>query len=107
MLKKIVQSKYFSGFILSVVLLNSLVLGLLTSPDITAKCGDVLIAIDRVCLFIFVLEAVMKIWVWKFEYFKRGWNLFDFSIVVVSLLSDFTALSSMRTLRILRVFRTL
>lgn len=107
MLKKIVQSKYFSGFILSVVLLNSLVLGLLTSPDITAKCGGVLIAIDRACLFIFVLEAVMKIWVWKFEYFKRGWNLFDFSIVVVSLLSDFTALSSMRTLRILRVFRTL
>ena len=107
MLEKIVQSKYFSGFILSVVLLNSLVLGLLTSPDITAKCGDVLTAIDRVCLFIFVLEAVVKIWVWKLGYFKRGWNIFDFTIVVVSLLSDFTALSSMRTLRILRVFRTL
>ena len=46
MLKKIVQSKYFSGFILSVVLLNSLVLGLLTSPDITAKACDFQSAAD-------------------------------------------------------------
>ena len=90
-----------------VVLINSAVLGLQTSSEITSVTGDVLAIIDRICLYIFVAEAVLKIIALRLGYFKKGWNWFDFIIVVASIASDMPAFSSLRTLRIVRVFRAL
>ncbi|MCQ2050036.1 MAG: ion transporter [Candidatus Saccharibacteria bacterium] len=106
-LNKIVASQAFSNFILSVVIVNSVVLGLETSPSMAKSCGTLLSAIDKVCLYIFIVETVMKILTLRLKYFKSGWNIFDFSIVLSSIVSSFPALSSFRILRIIRVFRAL
>ncbi len=63
----------------------------------------------------FTLEAVIKILGQGSLYFKDGWNLFDFSVVVSSIISVFlTAFTSfnlgasttiVRAFRILRVIR--
>lgn len=105
MLNNLVQSSRFSNFIIIVVLVNSIVLGLQTSPSITEHIGHFLNILDKVCLYIFVLEALIKISSFRLKYFKNGWNCFDFLIVLFSLLADFPALSSLRVLRIIRVFR--
>ena len=104
-LNNFLQSSKFSNFIIIVVLVNSAVLGLQTSPSITEHFGYLLNILDKVCLYIFVLEAILKISSFRLNYFKDGWNWFDFLIVVFSLLADFPALSSLRVLRIIRVFR--
>lgn len=106
-LNKIVASQAFSNFILSVAIVNSVVLGLETSPSMAKSCGTLLSAIDKVCLYIFIVETVMKILTLRLKYFKSGWNIFDFSIVLSSIVSSFPALSSFRILRIIRVFRAL
>jgi len=106
-LNKIVKSSIFNNFVLIVVVLNSIILGLQTSHSISSSYGDVLALADKICLWIFVAEAVLKIAALRLKYFKSGWNWFDFIIVLASICSDFSALSSMRALRIIRVFRAL
>ena len=106
-LSRFVNSSKFSNFILIIVLINSIDLGLQTSPAIMAKTGNILPLIDSICLWIFVVECILKLIVFKHRYFFSGWNLFDFFIVAFSLLSDFSAFSSMRAFRIVRVFRAL
>lgn len=106
-LNKIVASQAFSSFILSVIIVNSVILGLETSPSMAKSCGTLLNTIDKVCLYIFIVEAVLKILALQWKYFKSGWNIFDFLIVLSSIVSSFPALSSFRILRIVRVFRAL
>ena len=107
MIKSFILSRLFSNLILFVVFINSVVLGLQTSPSITESIGPALNIIDKVCLYIFVVEAILKIYFLRIDYFKRGWNLFDLFIVIISLAADFPAFSSFRALRIIRVFRAL
>jgi voltage-gated sodium channel len=41
---------------------------------------------DVFVVAVFTLEALLKIGVYRLSYFKNGWNIFDFSIVAISLL---------------------
>ena len=102
-----VESHGFQNFILVIIVLNCIIMGVQTSATITLKYGDVLSACDKICLYIFITELVLKIWVYKNKFLKSGWNIFDFIIVIVSILSDFSYLSTMRVFRIFRVFRSL
>ncbi|VDI64607.1 Hypothetical predicted protein [Mytilus galloprovincialis] len=58
---------------------------------------------------VFILEAVLKIMSWSKFYFKSGWNLFDFVIVIASIidisLSDIPSFSVFRSFRLLRVLK--
>jgi len=45
--------------------------------------------VNIVFLTIFTLECVIKILGLRLHYFKEPWNVFDFVVVVVSLLSTF------------------
>ncbi|XP_071167182.1 sodium channel protein 1 brain-like isoform X15 [Mytilus edulis] len=58
---------------------------------------------------VFILEAVLKIMSWSKFYFKSGWNLFDFVIVLASIidisLSDIPSFSVFRSFRLLRVLK--
>jgi voltage-gated sodium channel len=59
---------------------------------------------DNIVVGIFTLEAILKIITYRSNYFKNGWNLFDFTIVVISLVPSS---GPFQILRILRVFRLL
>ncbi len=107
-LKEFVEGNFFQGFILIVIIINSAVLGLQTSEAVNNSIGNVLSVIDIICLSIFIIEMILKMIVYHFfGYFKNPWNVFDFCIILMSVLSGLSVLSSLRVLRVFRVFRSL
>ncbi|MDJ0957303.1 MAG: ion transporter [Arenicellales bacterium] len=107
--RKIVTNPWFDRTIIVLILLNAVVLGLETSPELVSRYGDTMILINQLVLAVFVLEAVMKITAVapRFGlYFGDGWNLFDFTIVVLSLIpatGEFAMIA--RLARLMRVMR--
>ncbi len=102
-----VETIFFQRFIVSVIILNSVTLGLETSPGIMRNHIDVLGFLDILFLSIFTLELFLKFYAYRFTFFKSGWNIFDFLIVGISYLPLIEGLSVLRSLRILRVLRLL
>jgi voltage-gated sodium channel len=94
-----------SRFLIAVILVNAVTLGLETFPAVMARAGTLLITIDRICLGIFVVELILRLYALGLRFFRSGWNLFDFTIVTVSLLPATGGFSVLRALRILRVLR--
>ncbi len=82
-------------------------MGIQTSPNIISRCGTILSVCDKICLGIFISELLLKLIVYRKQFFKSGWNIFDTLIVIISILSDFSYLSTMRVFRVFRVFRSL
>lgn len=95
----------FQNFIIGVIVFNAVVLGLETSPTIMAAAGPLILALDRICLGIFVVEIVAKLIAYRWSFFRSGWNIFDFLIVAIALVPTTQGLSVLRALRILRVLR--
>jgi len=91
--------------IIGVILFNAVILGMETSPAIMDAAGPLILALDRVCLAIFVTEIVLKLIALGPRFFRSGWNLFDFAIVGIALVPGAQGLSVLRALRILRVLR--
>jgi voltage-gated sodium channel len=106
-LRQLVESPRFIGFITGVILLNALTLGLETWPRAMEAAGGLLVAIDRVALAIYVLEMLAKLTVYRLGFFRSGWNIFDITIVGISLIPATGPLTVLRALRILRVLRLL
>ncbi|MEM8851371.1 MAG: ion transporter, partial [Pseudomonadota bacterium] len=93
------------NFIIAVILVNAVTLGLETVPPAMAAAGPLLIAIDRICLAIFVVELTAKMIAQGTRFWKQGWNLFDFAIVAIALAPNAGPFSVLRALRIRRVLR--
>lgn len=104
-LRRIVESSRFQNFITAVIAINAVILGLETSSDLMDVAGPVLSALDRLAVAIFVVELLMKLAVYRLAFFKRAWNIFDFTIVAITLLPAGQGVSVLRALRILRAFR--
>ncbi|MDJ0880059.1 MAG: ion transporter [Gammaproteobacteria bacterium] len=104
-IKSIVESLWFHNFIITVIVINGVVLGIETIRDLDPTFLQILIAIDRICLGIFVIELLMKLMVYRLFFFKQGWNIFDFVIVAVALIPATGQLSILRAFRIFRVLR--
>ncbi len=104
-LKSIVDSNVFEIIILSVITINAVTLGLMTSPEIMAICGSILQTIDLICLVIFIFELVLKIITQQREFIKSGWNIFDFTVVLSCLISEISFFSAFRLISIFRILR--
>ncbi|GAA0628589.1 ion transporter [Thalassospira tepidiphila] len=104
-LRRIVESKRFQNFITAVIAINAIILGLETSPTVMNAAGSVLHVLDQVAVAIFVIELVMKLALYRLAFFKRAWNVFDFTIVAITLMPAGQGVSVLRALRILRAFR--
>ena len=89
------------------ILINAAVIFSLYFPDI--KENKVLVQIDYFFVIFFLIEALVKLFVYKPKgYFAHKWNWFDFIIVVISLPSLFMAylpLPDTSSLLLLRIFR--
>ena len=107
--QRIVASPWFNHGITGVILLNAAVIGLDTSDAAASRFGEGLGAANQVFLGIFVIEALIKMAAHypRIErYFRDGWNVFDFAIIVVSLLPSTGELATLaRLARLLRVLR--
>lgn len=104
-LRRIVESTRFQNFITAVIAINAIILGLETSPTVMNAAGSVLHVLDQVAVAIFVIELVMKLALYRLAFFKRAWNVFDFTIVAITLMPAGQGVSVLRALRILRAFR--
>ena len=106
-IKNIIENKYFVTFITVVIIINAITLGLETSKNIKNEYGVYLSLIDTIALIIFTIELLAKISVYKLRFFRDGWNVFDFIIVVVSLIPASGPFSVLRAFRIFRTLRLL
>lgn len=87
------------------IVLNAIVLGLETSPDLMARYGVILEALDHTLLAIFAFEVVTRLVVTGRNFFRDPWNVFDFIVITLSLMPQTGPLSVLRALRVLRVLR--
>lgn len=106
-LKRFVESKPFQSFILAVIIFNSIILGLMTYPELMSNFGNAMHLACNICVGIFTVEIVLKLYVYGKKFFTSGWNNFDFIIVAISLVPTAGAFSSLRVFRILRALRAL
>ena len=93
--------------IVAVIIVNAITLGMETSSTLMNAAGPVILMIDRICLGIFVVEILLKLYAHCARFFRSGWNIFDFTIVLIALVPSGQGLSVLRALRILRVLRVI
>jgi len=112
-LARTVYSSQFELFIAFIILVNAVSLALLTMPDIEPEVKETLSELDTFALYVYLVELIMRIvsygkQPWKF--FRQGWNIFDFSIVVLSFgifSGETIILRLLRIFRLIRIFRFL
>ncbi|MEM7537241.1 MAG: ion transporter [Chloroflexota bacterium] len=111
--RRLTKTSFFQSFILGIIILAGIVVGIETNVTITQRYGAVIDIISTLILLVFVIEAILKILAEghrPWNYFTDAWNLFDFSIVVLSLAEplltiDTSFIAILRLARILRVLR--
>jgi len=107
--RRIVQARWFEPWMVALILFNAVIIGLETSPEVMDDYGRWLEFANDVILGVFVLEAALKITAVAPQfrrYFGDGWNLFDFTVVVLSFIpstGEFALVA--RLVRVLRVLR--
>jgi voltage-gated sodium channel len=105
----IVEARWFEPFMIGLILFNAVLIGLETSPEFMVDYGHWLHVGNDIILGVFIAEATLKMIAVAPRlrlYFGNGWNLFDFSIVVLSLIpatGEFALVA--RLIRVLRVLR--
>ena len=109
LVKQLVEHPWFGYTITALIVINAIAIGLETSPYYVENYGAYFDVLNAIILGAFIVEAVLKMVALAprpWEYFKNGWNVFDFSIIVLSLLpigGSFATLA--RLIRLLRVLR--
>jgi voltage-gated sodium channel len=104
-LKTLIESRRFEAFITALIIINAITLGLETSPRAMASFGGLLVALDRLVLAVFVLELLARFAVYRLDFFRDPWRVFDLLVVAIALVPATGNLSVLRALRILRVLR--
>ena len=85
-LEKALHWKHTQKIITFVIILNAAVLGILTDRALSVDEVLFLEAIDKACLVIFTIELIAKLLVYRRKFWSDGWNIFDFVIVLSSIL---------------------
>ncbi len=111
---RIAASDAFNYAIFGVILANAVVLGLETYDSISREAGGLLDALNDAFLTIFVVELAIRLVGFGSrpqDFFKSGWNVFDFVVVAASfapgLRENATLLRLVRLARIVRIVRLL
>ncbi|MEJ7788246.1 MAG: ion transporter [Thermoleophilaceae bacterium] len=111
---RIAESDIFNYAIFGVILANAVVLGLETYDSILRDVGGLLGTLNDLFLGIFVVELAIRLVGFGSrpqDFFKSGWNVFDFVVVAASfapgLRENATLLRLVRLARIVRIVRLL
>jgi voltage-gated sodium channel len=101
------SSKSFELFVVAIIVFSALVIGVKTYP-IPQTVAQVVTVLDWMITFIFLVEIVIRYLAEtdKRRFFQSAWNIFDTTIVMVSLIpidnSDLAVVG-----RLIRIFRVL
>jgi len=102
-------------FISSVIIINIFVMAL-SNDDLHDNTLNTFASLNSICSYIFIFELCMKLIVFRRAYFLSVWNIFDFVVVMASLIdiilhSSGTSSSAVSNLsflpQIARIFRVL
>lgn len=102
-----ISSLPIEKLLIALILINALILGLETFPDVMQRYGTLLHTIDNLILAVFVVEIALRIVAHGTRFFRDAWSLFDFAVVAIALFPASGPLAVLRTLRVLRVLRIL
>ncbi|MDE2860214.1 MAG: ion transporter [Chloroflexota bacterium] len=112
--RRLVEANRFEYLIISIILFNAALLGLGTSPAIERDYGSWLNLANNAILGVFVVEALLKLaarWPRPLRYFTDGWNVFDFTVIVLALIpatGEFAIVTRLfRLLRVVRLISTI
>ncbi|KCZ50526.1 hypothetical protein HY29_07115 [Hyphomonas beringensis] len=107
-LERAIERPWFLRTIISLIILNAVILGVLTyHASLSPELVHLLELLDHGITWVFAAEILLKLVVYRLHFFKSAWNWFDFIVVGVSLVPGGTAFSVLRALRVLRVLRLL
>lgn len=106
-LRSLVESEWFRNVIMGLIILNAVILGILTYDTLPGGLHSALRLIDVAITWVFVGEILLKLSIYRFDFFRSGWNWFDFIVVGISLAPGGQGFSVLRALRVLRVLRLL
>lgn len=82
---KISESTWFDYIIMFFIILNTVILAIkwFEEPNMVPRVFEV---INYVFAIIFTIECMIKVNAYRMNYFSDGWNVFDFIIVVGTIL---------------------
>lgn len=104
-LAKLVSGFSFDMFIMSVIIANAIVLGMMTSDALNFHFNNGLFLLDRLFMGIFIVEMFLKIYALRKKFFSSGWNIYDLVIVTISAIPSTSAFIILRTFRLLRLVK--
>ena len=108
----VIYNKYFEFFMMSIIILSAMLVGIDTF-ELDPIYQESIFVLDQMITIIFVMEIIMRISSYEkpWEFFKDGWNIFDFIIVTASLIpiegNESTIARLLRIFRILRLITIL
>lgn len=103
--KKLVEGKNFDFLIMSLICMDAVILGLMTSDVMNRFFEGGLFILDRLFMAIFIIEMIMKIFAFGKKFFKSGWNVFDFAVIAISSVPFASWFIIFRTFRLFRLLR--
>ena len=111
---RIVESNAFTVVVVATIAVNAVVLGLQTYDGVVDRWGSTLDAINAACVGVFIVELAIRIasyWPRPWEFFRNGWNVFDFVVIGVTFVpgiaENSTLLRLARLGRVVRIVRVL
>ena len=112
--RRFTEAPAFEAVIIAIIIFNAVLLGMDTSPSIDRDYGDWIRIAYQVALAIFIVEALLKMTASTPRvagYFRDGWNVFDFLVIIFALIPATGELAIIvrlaRLLRILRLVSTI
>ena len=103
----LINNRYFELSMMGVIIFSAMLIGIETF-EIAPIYQDIIFTLDQLITIIFLIEIIARISTYKnpLDFFKDGWNVFDFIIVMVSLIPiDGNDSAVARLLRIFRILR--
>lgn len=111
-LMRFVERRVFVAAIFVFIIMNSLTLAMDRHPPLPNETQQVIKSLNLVFTVAFTLETILKLCAYGWRvYFKDKWNIFDFTVVVLSLLELMlgskggSVISALRSCRLLRIFK--
>src|SRR5687768_14313838 len=87
--KRLVESRWFQNAVLGLIIVNALVMGLETWAALAARWAGLFRSLNGVVQGAFLVEITLRLVAHgsrPHRFFQNGWNVFDFTVVALSLL---------------------
>jgi len=104
---ELIANRYFELFMMGIIIFSAMLIGVDTF-ELDPIYEEVVFTLDTMISVIFFIEIVLRISSYDkpLDFFKDGWNVFDFIIVTISLIPiDGNHSAVARLLRIFRILR--